>query len=60
MEPVLGFIGGIGPTEMLIVGIIALLLFGKRLPAMANSLGQSVNAFKRGLNDVKTSITSDA
>ena len=60
MESVFAFIGGIGPTEMLIVGVIALLLFGKRLPEVARSLGKSVNEFKGGLNEVKQGVISDS
>lgn len=44
---------GIGTTELIIVGLIALLLFGNRLPSVMRSLGQGVNEFKRGLNDVQ-------
>lgn len=42
---------GLGPMEMMIVAGIALLLFGKRLPAVARSLGQGIVEFKKGLND---------
>ena len=60
MEPVFAFLGGIGPMEMMIVGVIALLLFGKRLPEVARSLGKSVSEFKGGLNEVKQSVISDS
>lgn len=43
---------GIGPTELLVVGVIALLLFGNRLPEVARSLGKSFNSFKAGLREV--------
>lgn len=41
-----------GPMEMIIFGIIALLLFGKRLPEVARGLGKGIVEFKKGLNDV--------
>lgn len=38
-----------GPTELLIVLAIVLLLFGaKKLPGLANSLGKSLSEFKKG------------
>lgn len=46
----LGFIGA-APMELLIVAIVVLLLFGKRLPDLMRSLGKSVTEFKKGVND---------
>lgn len=51
MVPVLAFFGSLGGGEMLVIGLIALLLFGTRLPKVARSLGQSVNEFKQGMKD---------
>ena len=34
---------------MIVVGLIALLLFGNRLPSVMRSLGQGVTEFKKGL-----------
>jgi sec-independent protein translocase protein TatA len=42
---------GLGPMEMAIVGVVAVLLFGKRLPEVARSVGQSFHAFKEGLKE---------
>lgn len=42
---------GMTPMGMLIVGLVALLLFGKRLPEVMKSLGKSVTEFKKGIND---------
>ena len=39
------------PVGMLIVGLVALLMFGKRLPDVMKSLGKSVTEFKKGIND---------
>ncbi len=38
-----------GWSEMMIVGVIALLLFGKRLPEVARSFGKGMREFKQGL-----------
>jgi TatA/E family protein of Tat protein translocase len=47
--------GSIGPQEILIVLIIALVVLGpKRLPEMARSLGKGVKEFKEGINDDDT------
>lgn len=42
----------IGTTELLLIGGIALLLFGgKKLPEMMKGLGQGVQSFKQGMNE---------
>ncbi len=50
---------GIGTTQLLIFGVIALLLFGTRLPAVARSFGQSVQEFKKGLKEVNDDVEAD-
>jgi len=47
---------GMGPTELLVVGLIALLLFGNRLPSVMRSLGKSVTEFKKGIDEVEEEI----
>jgi sec-independent protein translocase protein TatA len=45
----------IGPTELIIVLIIVLVLFGgAKLPSLARSLGQAQKEFKAGINDEKS------
>ena len=47
----------IGTTELLLIGGLALLLFGgKKLPEMMRGLGQGVREFKKGVNDVKQEV----
>lgn len=42
----------IGSTELILIGGIALLLFGgKKLPEMMRGLGQGVREFKKGVNE---------
>lgn len=45
-----------GGTEWFVILVVALLLFGKRLPEVARSMGKSIQEFKRGLNNVKDDI----
>lgn len=39
--------------ELLIIGLIALLIFGKRLPEVARSLGKGMTEFKKGLRGIE-------
>src|SRR5438477_398439 len=42
----------LGPTELIIILVIVLLLFGStRLPKLAKSLGEASREFKKGTND---------
>ncbi len=44
---------GLGSIELLIVGGIAVLLFGNRLPSIARSMGSSIVEFKKGMREVQ-------
>jgi len=48
----------LGMPELILFGIIALLLFGKRLPEVARSLGKGVVEFKKGLRGVEDEMHS--
>jgi sec-independent protein translocase protein TatA len=42
----------VGPTELIIVLLIVLLIFGgAKLPKLARSMGQAQKEFKQGLSD---------
>lgn|SRR3954467_474983 len=42
----------LGPTELIIILVIVLLLFGTtRLPKLARSLGEASKEFKKGVNE---------
>lgn len=44
----------LGPTELIIIGLIVVLLFGaSRLPATAKGLGQALRLFKKEIRDDK-------
>ncbi len=49
----------IGPTELLIVLAIVLLLFGStKLPKLARSLGEAQKEFKKGVDEGKAADSS--
>jgi sec-independent protein translocase protein TatA len=50
---------GIGVTEMILLAIVAVMLFGGRLPEVAKQLGESYVQFRRGLDDIKSSINTE-
>ncbi|MEX0793801.1 MAG: twin-arginine translocase TatA/TatE family subunit [Pirellulaceae bacterium] len=52
-----GFLGWIGMQEMMIIGVVAILLFGKNLPGVARNLGKTYNDFKRGLSEVQSEFS---
>jgi sec-independent protein translocase protein TatA len=53
MLPHFAFAGLPGGYEVLIIGFVALLIFGNRLPTLMRSLGQGVVEFKKGINGVE-------
>lgn len=52
MSLLFGFFG-VGTIEMVIIGGVAVMLFGGRLPKVARSVGQSIVEFKRGFLEVE-------
>ncbi len=53
----IGFIG-VGPTEMMVLMIVALLLFGGDLPKVARSWGKSIAEFKKGMSGIQNEFNS--
>ena len=56
-EPViLALFGPIGMPEMIVIALLGLLIFGRKLPEVGRGLGKSIVEFKRGLADVKDEV----
>lgn len=52
--------GSIGGTELLVIMVIALLIFGPRkLPELGRSIGKGLSEFKRASNDLKRSLEEE-
>jgi len=56
----IGFLDALGPTEMIFLGAIALLLFGERLPEVARSFGKKFNEFRSNVQSIQEEIRSAA
>ncbi len=51
----IAFISMPGTGEWMVILFIGLLIFGRKLPEVARSLGKSVNEFKKGLREFQDS-----
>ncbi|MBU0572700.1 twin-arginine translocase TatA/TatE family subunit [Patescibacteria group bacterium] len=53
-------LNNVGPAEMIIIGIVALFLFGnKKLSELARGLGESTKEFKKIKKDIGKEIDTD-
>ena len=51
------FIGNIGGTELLVIALVILLLFGgKKIPELMNGLGKGIRSFKDGMKNIEKDI----
>jgi sec-independent protein translocase protein TatA len=48
-----------GPIEIVVIAVIALLLFGRRLPEVGRSLGRGITEFRKGIKDVQDDVSRD-
>jgi sec-independent protein translocase protein TatA len=56
MTTLAGFLGPIGTPELIVILIIGLLLFGRRLPEVGRSLGKGIVEFRKGLSGIEQEI----
>ena len=51
---------GVGPQELLIIGLLVLVVFGpKRLPSMARDFGRFVQEAQRSAEDLKGELVAE-
>jgi sec-independent protein translocase protein TatA len=53
------FPGGIGFMEMVVLAIVAVLLFGSRLPQVARNVGRGYGELRRGLSELKSTVNAE-
>jgi len=51
---------GLGFQEILIIAIIGVILFGKRLPDVGRYLGKSITEFKKGMKGLEDDLEPTA
>jgi sec-independent protein translocase protein TatA len=49
---------GLGTQEMLLLLVLGVLFFGKRLPEVGRSVGKTIMEFRNNLNSVKDEFSS--
>jgi len=50
----------IGWQELVVIAVVAVLIFGRRLPDVGRSLGEGLLEFKKGLRGVKDDVQETA
>jgi len=48
-----------GGTEWIVILVIALLIFGPRLPSVMRSMGKGIVEFKKGIRDVEDQVETE-
>ncbi len=48
----------LSPMDMAIIAVLAVLLFGDRLPQVMRALGQGMTEFKKGMREIESQIES--
>jgi len=51
---------GLGPTELIVIGVAILLFFGgRKIPEVMKGLGSGIKEFKKASSDIEDAVTKD-
>jgi sec-independent protein translocase protein TatA len=51
---------GLGPQEIILLLLLGVLLFGRKLPDLGRSIGKTVVEFKKGMKGVEDDLSTDS
>ena len=57
MTNILAFLGLPVGAEWILIALVALLIFGRRLPEIARGMGKSITEFKKGIKESENEIS---
>lgn len=60
MDFPISFLDGLGTSEMVFLAIIAILLFGEKLPEVARTYGKKIVDFKKNIQGIQDELRSAA
>jgi sec-independent protein translocase protein TatA len=55
--PLFGLFGSFGTQEILLLIVLGVLLFGRKLPDLARSMGKSMTEFKKGMHGIEDQVS---
>ena len=55
-----GFLPSLGGTEMIVLLVLGILLFGRKLPEIGRSLGKTMVEFKKGMRGIEEEVSESA
>lgn len=59
LSAILLLFGNLGTTEVIVIFIVILLLFGgKKIPELMHGIGKGVRSFKKGMNEIEEEINT--
>lgn len=59
MTPLFGFIE-LGPTQLIVLLVIGVLLFGRKLPEVGRYLGKGIVEFKKGMKGLEDEVDTSS